>query len=579
MGDEKFKNWSEVGSTFGLSPETAQKWATRFGPNSAAAQAAGPASAASLPDAPPPGLPASSGPQIGPKSLMGNGFSRPPLASFASSEDAPVSSGGYGPAGGATGKRVEAAHQETQAGIRRANLADASFYDPNGGTPAGQMSGGGGPVVVIPGKRQGAEWKVQEGYKTPEAVTNDQIDARSQTLRTGEMEAQQAVTKANEDAVYASAMSQASATLAEQQRARELDRQAAYQKQMDKFHTLTDEFQKMQAEDPRQDVFAIPGTAGRVLGYIGIALGQGLAAMNGGPNQVLANINGVIDQNIAAQREKMAKAKGNIDIQNNVLGKLDAQLGDQRQADAAYRAMMLDSVATKAKSLALGPDGSVRAGIATKLQGVVEGISKERAKVSEDQAKLAADHVERTDKMTKPLVLGGGGGGMEPPKHVQEDAREYSKRLEASGIPSAASKLEDIDREIGDAKGSIKGVGPVADAIYAQSPLLYKSVYGDEAAAARGAFARHKNEVVHALSGAATGKDEMDRYMEGIRVVNDEASLRRFIGSTKQDLYYRQRNIEAGHGEKAVDLYKKRGGTVPTLQRDTRFTPKIERPE
>lgn len=67
--------------------------------------------------------------------------------------------------------------------------------------------------------------------------------------------------------------------------------------------------------------------------------------------------------------------------------------------------------------------------------------------------------------------------------------------------------------------------------------------------------------------------------MEGIRVVNDEPSLRRFIATAKQELYYKQRNIEAGHDEKAVDLYKKRGGTVPTLQRDTRFTPKIERPE
>jgi hypothetical protein len=301
--------------------------------------------------------------------------------------------------------------------------------------------------------------------------------------------------------------------------------------------------------------------------------------MNGGPNQVLANINGVIDQNIAAQREKMAKAKGNIDIQNNLLGKLDAQLGDQRQADAAYRAMMLDSVATKAKGLALGPDGSVRAGIATKLQGVVEGISKERAKVNEEQSKLAADHVERTDKMTKPLVLGGA-GGMAPPKAIKEDAEQYSRRLETSGIPAAASKLEDVDRALDiSKKGDAKGIGPVADAIYAQSPLLFKSVYGDEAAAQRGAVATLKNEAIHAISGAATSESEMKRYEEGLKTVNDEASLRRFIASAKQDLYYRQRNIEAGHDEKAIDLYKKRGGTVPTLSRDTRLTPKIERPE
>ena len=80
------------------------------------------------------------------------------------------------------------------------------------------------------------------------------------------------------------------------------------------------------------------------------ALGSSLPARyggTGGPNVALQIIDKAIDRDIAAQRDDLNNRQAGVGLQMNLLGQMKSQFADERQAEAAARAVMLETARFK----------------------------------------------------------------------------------------------------------------------------------------------------------------------------------------------------------------------------------------
>lgn len=168
------------------------------------------------------------------------------------------------------------------------------------------------------------------------------------------------------------------------------------------------------------------GAVGQIGAAIAQAFGAGAAALTGGPNVVLQQINSYIDRDIATQRAQIeADEKG----ANNALAQLNRQYGNLDQAEAALRIAQQNKVETMAKSYA----ASTKSEDIMKALDVWLAENAEKRLATEQQFQNAA--YGKTSLTTAAKVIPATRGGVVPltEKEKQEYLQTLSKRNEVIG--------------------------------------------------------------------------------------------------------------------------------------------------
>lgn len=207
--------------------------------------------------------------------------------------------------------------------------------------------GGGGGGQMVPGRwghstaKESREGNILDPARL-EQMGIDQNSATGHSLRAADARHKAATIEAENDAAYAVAKNRALRIGAEEQAALQVARQNYIDEQMQKMQALAAEAKTK--INPNEIWEKKGGGPARVLAAIAIGLGQFGALMRGGPNTAWQIIQHEIDGNIDAQKQRIANAKDQLSIQQNLYAQNLAQFGDKERAIAATRINYLDQV-------------------------------------------------------------------------------------------------------------------------------------------------------------------------------------------------------------------------------------------
>ena len=128
-------------------------------------------------------------------------------------------------------------------------------------------------------------------------------------------------------------------------------RQQHVQGQLAKMQEATDTAGKAEVNPDRY--FQDKGTFGRIASAIGVALGGGIAAANGGRNIVADQVDSAIQRDIDAQKANISLKQQNVHNQSSMLGSYREAFGDERLADLAFEQGAREIAIQKAQTLAM----------------------------------------------------------------------------------------------------------------------------------------------------------------------------------------------------------------------------------
>jgi hypothetical protein len=205
-----------------------------------------------------------------------------------------------------------------------------------------------------------------------------------------------------------SAQSQVDALEQRRQQA-EQARQAELMRRQRELDRAASEVAARQIEPGR--LFAKGETRNRVAGALGILLGGFADAITGGErglSTALGIINGAIDRDIEAQRGNVAIAQQGVAQGRALLGDMQAIFGDQKAAEDAARATMLEGVERDITALQLQATSDAQR---AQLQQLLAQIQAQKA---EARASAVRAGIPMTDIIIEQRQQAGGGGGRRP---------------------------------------------------------------------------------------------------------------------------------------------------------------------
>lgn len=125
----------------------------------------------------------------------------------------------------------------------------------------------------------------------------------------------------------------------------------------DKYESMVNDFQKSAAVDPNR-LWNNANTGGKIMAGISMLLGGLGAGLAGGPNQGLAMIDKMIDKDIDAQRMDLEKKKSTMGMQQNLVGMMRSNFGDNEASMMAAKRIALDNVEMQLKKTMAGLQGT-----------------------------------------------------------------------------------------------------------------------------------------------------------------------------------------------------------------------------
>ena len=351
------------------------------------------------------------------------------------------------------------------------------------------------------------------------------------------------------------------------------------------------------------------GAIGGIGAAIAQAFGAGAAALTGGPNVVLQQLNAYQDRDIANQRAQIeADEKG----ANNALAQLNRQFGNLDQAEAALRLAQQNKVETMAKSYAAS----------TKSEDVMNSLNmwlaenEQRRVAAEQQFQNAA--YGKTSLTTAAKVITPTAGGMRAPTEkevqqryetlqkrgkvvegtyegeikrqeamgtsgkkkdkLQEEVSAYGKAIEGAKLNESTSSMANVEEKLREYAGSseIPGIGPenvltranrAVDDYVVGPGEANKRIYSKEERANRQTIEFMKADIRHALTGAGMSDKEranLDDMIEGARTGDD---FRNVVKIVKTRVAAHKSELARGFSPEAVRLYEERGVNKPMPQR------------
>ena len=196
-------------------------------------------------------------------------------------------------------------------------------------------------------------------------------------------------------------------------------------------------FSKMEINP--EHFWSTKNTGQKALLLIGQAIANFGAGFSGHPELVNRQLDTLINQDIGAQKANIAKAHGALEAKRGLYAEMLRKFGDERQAEAAAKQIMIDRLGQEAQALAAANGGETA-----------------KAKAALATAQLDEKHADwMAHAMGRPPAVGGGGGekGL---KEALEDAKWLADKTEkAQGATDAVQgALGDLNTPSGqDAAG------------------------------------------------------------------------------------------------------------------------------
>lgn len=319
------------------------------------------------------------------------------------------------------------------------------------------------------------------------------------------------------------------------------------------------------------------GIGSKIFAMIGMALGGGLAARNGGPNVVAQQINQQIANSIQAQETNLANKKSSVGARQGLIDQMTKQYGDESKGRLASHMMLLEGVRNQLQASSTNitnKDAQAHAA------AVDAQLGQEQAKLQAQFQKQAQDDVTVQTQdvyMTKTKGGGAGGAGGLGSLGKQGDAqtKDLSENLTKSGIPQAQAQIGAIRKALSGVKGNdIPGVGGVHK--YAQllggsaeklDNLGYSLFGSEKGQEIRQSVQNLENGILKDQSGAAVSDQELMRHKAAMAGARDAASFQRGLEGYENRIRQIESTVRSGFSPQINQVQQGRasayGGGAP----------------
>ena len=363
------------------------------------------------------------------------------------------------------------------------------------------------PVYVAPSRGGVVPTKQSEVREThgmpydpngPEA--NDRANA---TINVNLAHKAQAEAEAGRAAGEAAAWAAALPELREKARVAQMRRdmqERQYRRDRDDLEQAMEQSNKSAASFNANRWFDDRGAIGGIGAGIAQAFGAGAAALTGGPNVVLQQLNSYIDRDVANQR---AAIEADEKKANNALAQLNRQFGNLDQAEAALKIAQQNKVEQIAKSYA----ASTKSDDVLRALDVWLSENNQRHLANEQQFQNAA--YGKTQLTTDAKVMPASAGGTRAPteKEIQERYETLGKRGKVvEGVHEGEIKRQKalgMDPEKADQKSRLLIENADGSQVMAKSPEEATKIR--DAQRLRVSAVRELNEIKKIANESATG--------------------------------------------------------------------------
>ncbi len=258
-----------------------------------------------------------------------------------------------------------------------------------------------------------------------------------------------------------------------------------------------------------------------------------------------AGFSSVYDANTDAQLKAIASATGNMpkedkltEYQRRSLALKESELGIKRERESA--SFMRE---------ALSPSGTAKpkGDTISQLEQVEAAYNAALTSNQPDST------VKRLQGMTKTL--------QKKADKVRARTQKYSDKIGKGGLGELVESVITLDSLVG-TEGDVPGVG--------QTGFLPNWTMSEKGKTIRQEAQGLANIILKARSGGAITPSEQGRYYKELGLTAEgtisagftDADFRRGVAKVKRDLAANIKNLAAGAGEEAINLYKEQGGTV-----------------
>jgi hypothetical protein len=274
-------------------------------------------------------------------------------------------------------------------------------------------------------------------------------------------------------------------------------------------------------------LFAKGETRNRVAGALGILLGGFADAITGGErglSTALGIINGAIDRDIDAQRGNVAIAQQGVAQGRALLGDMQAIFGDQKAAEDAARATMLEGVERDITALQLQATSDAQR---AQLQQLLSQIQAQKA---EARASAVRAGIPMTDIVIEQRQRTGGGTGqrrVEVPD-TPTPAAAGERQAVAQAIALAEADVADAEEALRLLDETIQ-VGRIAGAALGQDGVL-SALRSEDARALDEILGRLARTPTREAFGAANPEQmSMIQQQEGLTRDRSPEAIRRAV--------------------------------------------------
>lgn len=397
----------------------------------------------------------------------------------------------------------------------------------------GGGGGGGGPVE---------QWRVGPSVRAAYAKAED---AQRQAINTNEAlgleqgdREQEAYRQFGEDQAVQNQKSEQA----------EKNRKAVEQSYQDQFNSYADEIANEKIDPNRSwsqknGFEKAAGIAHRALrGFLVGATGRDIG------DQLEAEAARDID----AQKANLMQKRANLAAKQSAFGMAMQRFGDERTAEAAATAGLLNQMKTRI------------AGLAAESQSTQ--VKQRAAEMTANLEDRIAGHLNAMKS------YGVQGTGVKPNDANVKWLSEQEQKLDVPGTEAMANHLLSMIPSNGD----IPGVGRFADRLYKAgggggltgiaAGAAYDAAYGQQGASIQQQAAALENSFRHALTGSSASPSEMANYEAERGAVHDADSMRRWVSNTMNVLHNKQAGARAGVRPEDVLTYEQRKGAFAPRQ-------------
>ncbi len=342
------------------------------------------------------------------------------------------------------------------------------------------------------------------------------------------------------------------------------------------------------------------------------AFGAGAAALTGGPNVVLQQVNSYVDRSVMSQRAAIEADEKNA---NNALAQLNRQYGNLDQAEAALRIALQKKVemigaayaaSTKSEDIMnsfnvwLADNEQRRVADEQKFQNaaygktavttaakVVQGTrggmrDPTTAEMTKDYEMLGkrADVFEKTQEGEIKRQEAFGTGGKKAGK-IQDEVAAYGKAIEGAKLNEYEASIANVEEKLRAYAGQpeIPGVAPENIAKRAVKGAL--NVVGGEGTGEGAFYSKDersnrqtvdflKADIRHALTGAGMSDKERTNLDDMIEKARTPDDLRSVTDIVKGRVRAHKEALARGFSPEAVRIYESRGEAKPMPLRTVR---------